>query len=339
MTRAVPIFAMIAAWAIPGPAGAMPLVRQVIEDPWKVCQTQALHQETALGLPRHVLTAIGKTESGRWVEANRANVAWPWTVTAEGEGRYFDSAAEALAEVRRLRARRITNIDVGCMQVNLGYHGHHFASLEEAMDPVANTAYAARFLKTLRETSADWMEAAGRYHSSLAVKNTPYRAKIARYWDETKKDEAKRPQAYAVATAPAAPSSLGTGPRVSNSRVLTTSANSITRPSAVPIDHERTAQLNANFRAARERQAGGSGGTVAAGKVMAVGMQTPVMPVGMQTPVDAAANRARIETDRLRAINVRDSQPGTPAAANKFAAKRASDLNRWRATRPVPEPS
>lgn len=321
MTRAVLIVGLIAGLAAQGPAVAAPIARQAIEDPLKICAAQASHQEAALSLPRHILTAIGKAESGRWVEADRANVAWPWTVTAEGEGRFFDSAAEALAEVRRLKARRVTNIDVGCMQVNLGYHGHHFASLEEAMDPVANTAYAAGFLKSLRETSADWMEAAGRYHSSLPERNTPYRAKVARYWEETKQDEAKRPTAYAALTAPAAL------PRSPIARAVSAPANSFMRPSAVPIDYERTASLNANFRAARERQAGGNG-AIATGNVM---------PVGMQSHVDAVANRARIESDRIRALNVRDAAPGTPAAATRFAAKRTNDLNRWRATRPVGE--
>ncbi|MCC7015591.1 MAG: murein transglycosylase, partial [Rhodospirillales bacterium] len=157
MARAVLMFGFVAGLAAFGPAEAAPVARQAIDDPWKTCAAQAARQEAALNLPHHLLSAIGKAESGRWDEAGRANVAWPWTVTAEGEGRFFDTKAEALAEVRRLKARRVSNIDVGCMQVNLGYHGHRFASIEEAMDPVANTAYAARFLKTLRATSADWM--------------------------------------------------------------------------------------------------------------------------------------------------------------------------------------
>ncbi|MEK7246243.1 MAG: hypothetical protein AAB223_09515 [Pseudomonadota bacterium] len=340
MTRAVLLFGFVAGLAALGPAEAAPVARQAIDDPWKICAAQAARQEAASSLPRHLLAAIGKAESGRFDEANRVNVAWPWTVTAEGEGRFFSSAAEALAEVRRLKARKVSNIDVGCMQVNLGYHGNHFASLEEAMDPVANTAYAARFLKSLRETSADWMEAAGRYHSSLPERNGPYRAKVARLWDETKRDEAKRPAAFAAApregrnmisaagfaAAPAASArpAQGSPPRGANIRTPAAAPNSFIRPSAVPIDHARTALLNANFRAARERQGGESGAIVTGG----------VMPVGMRSHVDAAANRARMEAERIRAFSARDVAPGTPAAADRFAAKRTSSLARWRATRP-----
>ncbi|MSP80454.1 MAG: murein transglycosylase, partial [Rhodospirillales bacterium] len=156
MSRTVLIVGLIAGLAASGSAWGTPVARQAIENPWKICASEAARQEAEFGLPRHLLAAVGKAESGRWDEANRANVAWPWTVTAEGEGRFFNSAAEALAEVRRLKARKVANIDVGCMQVNLGYHGQRFFSVEEAMDPAVNTAYAARFLKSLRETSADW---------------------------------------------------------------------------------------------------------------------------------------------------------------------------------------
>ena len=74
-------------------------------------------------------------ESGRWDAEAQASFAWPWTVTAEGRGRYLPSKAEALAEVRQLRARGLTNIDVGCMQVNLFYHPDAFDDLNQAFDP------------------------------------------------------------------------------------------------------------------------------------------------------------------------------------------------------------
>ncbi|MSO85563.1 MAG: lytic transglycosylase domain-containing protein [Rhodospirillales bacterium] len=309
MSRTVLIVGLIAGLAASGSAWGTPVARQAIENPWKICASEAARQEAEFGLPRHLLAAVGKAESGRWDEANRANVAWPWTVTAE-----------ALAEVRRLKARKVANIDVGCMQVNLGYHGQRFFSVEEAMDPAVNTAYAARFLKSLRETSADWMEAAGRYHSSTPERNGPYRAKVARLWEETKSDEAKLPSALAAATARLA---QGETPKGANLRNPVAGPRPFTRPSAVLVDHERTALLNSNFRAGRASdQIHGPGGeSGASGAIVA-------------SSVDAAANRARIEADRTRAMKVRDAAPGTPAASGRFAAKRANDLNRWRATRP-----
>jgi hypothetical protein len=309
MKRIVWVLGMTFAWAAAGAAGATPYVPQAIDDNSKICAREAHRQELAQGLPRHILVAIAKAETGRWDEARRESFAWPWTVTAEGEGRYFATKAEALAEVRRLKAKRIANIDVGCMQVNLGWHGHQFASLEEAIDPAANTAFAGRFLKTLRDTSADWLEAAGRYHSSLAERNEPYRAKVARLWDETKRDETKRPEFYAALAKDDAPVAdrLVTAP---NARHPAAPPIKTSRPSAIPIDYERTAAINANFRAAKARAAETEGGPIT-------------------NAADAAANRARVAAARLKPMVERDGR--ATAAPDRFAAKRANDLARWRA--------
>ena len=53
--------------------------------------------------------------------------------------------------VRKLQRRGVRNIDVGCMQVNLRYHPKAFKSLGQAFDPRANAAYAAGFLRKLRD--------------------------------------------------------------------------------------------------------------------------------------------------------------------------------------------
>ncbi len=294
-------FALVGASA----ARAAPVASQALGDPWKICAAQAARHEAKHGLPRHLLAAVAKAESGRWDETNRANVAWPWTVTAGGEGQFFASAAEAVAEVKRLKARGVTNIDVGCMQVNLFHHGRHFAGIEQAMDPETNADYAARFLKTLRETSADWMEAAGRYHSSTPEKNAPYRAKIARLWDETKREN----PAAQLARAP------GQGPgHASTSAAAGAILRSAGPRAVVAIDYDRTAQLNANFQARRAPN-----GKSAAESVFVGGNEA-----------GAIANRARKEAERARTINARVVAPGTPAAAERFAQRRANDIARWR---------
>ncbi len=304
---------------------AAPAAPQPLGDPWKICAGEVQRQEIQHGIPRHLMAAIAKAESGRWDEANRANVAWPWTVTAGGEGRFFATQAEAIAEVKRLKARGVTNIDVGCMQVNLFHHGQHFASIEQAMDPTHNAAYAGRFLKTLRETSADWMEAAGRYHSSTPEKNTPYRAKVARLWDETKRESPNPAPAQKIARA----SQAGplAAPAGAPSRVAAGTAIRPPAPRAVvAIDFDRTAQLNANFRARH------APGAVVAGTEN--GQAAAVSFVG-GNPTDAVANRARKDAERVRTLNARAVAPGTSASADRFAAKRANDLNRWRATKPT----
>ena len=143
--------------------------------------------EKARSIPMHLLQAISLTESGRWSEHHNAFIAWPWTVMAEGRGRYLPSKEAAVAEVKALQARGITNIDVGCMQVNLYYHGSAFGSLEEAFDPIHNVAYATAFLLDLRKRRSSWTKAVQEYHSTNRERQTAYQGRVMANWDALKK--------------------------------------------------------------------------------------------------------------------------------------------------------
>jgi len=154
--------------------------------PWALCRQAAGRAEAARDLPPHLLTAIAQTESGRWHAGRSETLAWPWTVMAEGEGRFLPSKAAAIETVRQLQARGVRNIDVGCMQVNLHHHPDAFESLEAAFDPEANVAYAAGFLVELREDARSWTRAIGQYHSRQAVRGNGYRAKVLKAWREAR---------------------------------------------------------------------------------------------------------------------------------------------------------
>jgi len=132
--------AMLAGTARPAAAGG----------PQGLCAAEIARVERAEAIPAHLLGAIARVESGRWNRADGAIFAWPWTVTAGGRGRFLPDKQAAIAEVRRLRADGIANIDVGCMQINLLHHPDAFADLDTAFDPAANVAYAGRFLTELR---------------------------------------------------------------------------------------------------------------------------------------------------------------------------------------------
>ena len=134
--------------------------------------------ERAAGMPTHLLTAVSKVESGRWHKKSGEILAWPWTVTNGGEGRFLPSKAAAIAEVERLRAQGVTNIDVGCMQINLHYHPDAFESLEQAFDPERNVAYAIGFLSELRARWGSWTRAVGNYHSNTPTLSSRYRLKV-----------------------------------------------------------------------------------------------------------------------------------------------------------------
>ena len=147
-----------------------------------LCGAAIARTEQARGIPRNFLRAVGLAESGRWDTRAGQGVPWPWTVTAEGEGNYYPTKAAAIAAVRRLQGRGIKSIDVGCMQVNLYWHGDAFSGLADAFEPEANVAYAADFLSRLKEERRSWQNAVGYYHSATPEFNQRYRAKVLRLW-------------------------------------------------------------------------------------------------------------------------------------------------------------
>ena len=102
---------------------------------YELCEIAADKAEADYQIKPNLLQTIASVESGRWNAEAGKRVAWPWTVHAKGKGRYYKTKAEAIAAVQDLQRRGITNIDVGCMQINLKYHGTAFKNLDEAFDP------------------------------------------------------------------------------------------------------------------------------------------------------------------------------------------------------------
>ncbi len=151
------------------------------------CARHIAAAEREHGIPAGLLSSIALAESGRWRDEHAATIAWPWTVMAEGRGRYFPSREDAVAEVEALAAKGVENIDVGCMQVNMFYHGDAFASLDAALDPARNVAYAAGYLMQLKASHGSWVQAVGHYHSANKEYNRPYMLRVFTYWVEVRK--------------------------------------------------------------------------------------------------------------------------------------------------------
>lgn len=148
-----------------------------------VCAAAIDRAEAGRNLPHELMTAISRVESGRWDKARKELVAWPWTVTNGPDGQYFPTKEAAIAHVRALQARGISNIDVGCMQVNLHFHPDAFESLDAALDPETNARYAADLLGRLFESRRSWGEAIRHYHSATPKFNRPYHEKVVRQWN------------------------------------------------------------------------------------------------------------------------------------------------------------
>lgn len=153
----------------------------------RICASVIAEVEPQWRIPDKLLFAVSVVESGRWNPETEQNFAWPWTVMAEGKGRYFKSKSAAIDAVKELQARGISNIDVGCMQINLRYHPGAFANLNEAFDPAINVAYAAAFLSDLRTAQKSWTQAVKHYHSSTPALQAPYRSKVYTAWREIRR--------------------------------------------------------------------------------------------------------------------------------------------------------
>ncbi len=289
----------IAATALPGLSPARANPAQAFDNAWKICAEQTAQAERRMAIPRHLLGAISLAESGRWDADNRANVAWPWTVTSGGQGRFYDTKAEAMAEVEILMTEGVRNIDVGCMQVNLYYHGGAFETLEEAFEPRTNTTYAAAYLKNMYLITGDWTSAAGYYHSQTPSRNGPYKEKVQAFW---------RQQGGAVAAA-REPKAMG--------------------PSRV--DHSRMAQLNERFKARRDAQRMPAAGADRAGSLAAFRNQQlnawrEARSRGVGTQHLIAMRQAELQLKRKREM---DRLVNGDSKAN-FAAKRVQQLRDWR---------
>lgn len=150
---------------------------------FELCQIAVDKAEKNYQIKSNLLQTIASVESGRWNAQAGKRVAWPWTVHANGKGRYYKSKAEAIAAVKDMQQRGITNIDVGCMQINLKYHGEAFANLDEAFDPEKNVAYSAKFLRKLyKRNKQNWTKTAMHYHSRNLRRGTNYKNRLEKHY-------------------------------------------------------------------------------------------------------------------------------------------------------------
>jgi hypothetical protein len=142
-----------------------------------LCLDAIAAQEAQYGMPAGLLKAIARVESSGSPYGDVAK-PWPWTLNVGGAGHYYPNKEEAVAALTAYKAESDVNIDVGCMQISLRHHPNAFPDLATALDPAANVAYGALFLKALYDKSNDWLIAAGNYHSSTPGFGDTYRGLV-----------------------------------------------------------------------------------------------------------------------------------------------------------------
>ncbi len=149
----------------------------------RLCTQQFPVAERNYTIPTHLLAAISSTETGRWHEGLGLALPWPWTINVDGQGYYFKTKGEAIAQTAALLRAGHQSIDVGCMQVNLKHHPHAFRTLDEAFDPETNVAYAAKFLRDNYSELGNWIKATAAYHSRTPYYGQQYLTLIEKNWN------------------------------------------------------------------------------------------------------------------------------------------------------------
>lgn len=142
------------------------------------CARLAAEAGAAEGIPDGLLPAISLVETGH-SDGQGGRAPWPWTLNKGGESHFLDSPEQALATLDEILATGTTNVDVGCMQLNWKWHSQAFPTKADMMDPVQNTAYAARFLKELYNQLGTWELATAAYHSTDPQRGKDYVMKVA----------------------------------------------------------------------------------------------------------------------------------------------------------------
>lgn len=146
-------------------------------DPSALCRDAAAKAAVETGVPYDVLIAIATVETGR------DDQPWPWTVNFAGDGHWYESAEEAAESINQAVRDGVTNLDVGCFQLNYRWHGSAFSSVGEMLDPVQNAAYAAEFLSRHHANTGDWALAAAAYHSATPEYAKAYQTKFQATFD------------------------------------------------------------------------------------------------------------------------------------------------------------
>jgi soluble lytic murein transglycosylase-like protein len=124
-----------------------------------LCERQLKDASESQGVPLGLLYAVALAETGY------GGKLAPYAMNIDGKPMLATSRKEALQIFAEAKASGARLIDLGCMQINAHYHSEAFASVSDMFDPARNTAYAAKFLKSLEQKHGSWTKAVAHYHA------------------------------------------------------------------------------------------------------------------------------------------------------------------------------
>ena len=125
-------------------------------------------------VPVRLIKAIAYLESGR------KGQIWPWAINFAGQAYYFKDRKSAEAFLCKLIAQGHTNMDVGCMQINLRWHGHKFKNPCDLFSPEIAIPFAASLLKEHAQRTKSWLKAAVLYPSYNHCRQEKYREQLTK---------------------------------------------------------------------------------------------------------------------------------------------------------------
>jgi hypothetical protein len=162
----------------------------------RLCDAAAQMASEQTGVPLALLQAVARVESGRG--QGHGLQPWPWTVNLAGNGRYLADRQAALSVIESAMADGASNIDIGCFQINLRWHGAAFASPAAMLDPAQNALHAARYLSRLRAKTGSWSAAVGAFHSKRPAVALAYARRVEAMMTRTEGEPPPRPGARAA---------------------------------------------------------------------------------------------------------------------------------------------
>lgn len=139
------------------------------------CYYWARIAETHYKMPPGLMSAIVQHES-----RGRAN-----TLNVDGKAYYFASAGEAARAIQSM-AKTSYEIDVGCSQITIRWHGSAFRDIGSLLDARANISYAAWHLANLKDRFGSWQKATERYHSFQTERGRSYACKVMHVMKESR---------------------------------------------------------------------------------------------------------------------------------------------------------
>ncbi|MBN9543505.1 MAG: transglycosylase SLT domain-containing protein [Alphaproteobacteria bacterium] len=134
------------------------------------CKAHFSNAAEKYGIPQGILQTVSHIES----------LKHPWTVNVKGKGYYFRTKEHAIEYVKNLIEKGVTNIDIGCMQINYKYHKSAFKDVNDMFNPQNNIEYAAKFIRTNYGVYQNWRKAVAVFHSKNVEHSAKYIYKFSK---------------------------------------------------------------------------------------------------------------------------------------------------------------